>query len=86
MEDIHSGEVPIYMEYFQTIMQYFKIEAKSQRTFFWILTNAERKLDIAFSRKILRSGYAVAGQGVCEFRTQLDHWLCSQILWKQGLG
>lgn len=80
MEDIHTGEVPIYMDYFQEIMIHLKIDPKSQRTFFWVVTNAERKLDNAFSVKILRSGYEKSGQGVCDFRTQLDHWPWSNML------
>ena len=74
METKDEARLPIYMELFQALLDYHRIEPSSQRTYFWLVCNGERWMDECFRPSNVIKGYVAAGQGTNDLRTTLDKW------------
>ena len=53
MMERDESQVLLYMPLFQELMEYHKIDSQSQRTFFWVVCNFQRKLAAASVKLIL---------------------------------
>jgi hypothetical protein len=74
MEGRDESEIPFYMPLFQELLKRHNIDAQSQRTFFWVICNFERKLYKAAADSNLRGAYVKAGAGSFNVRHFLSHW------------
>jgi hypothetical protein len=63
LENQDESEVPVYMALFQRLMELYKVDKKSQRSYFFVVANFERKAHAAAMKSDLRKGYKKSASG-----------------------
>ena len=80
LENQDESEVPVYMALFQRLMELYKVDKKSQRSYFFVVANFERKAHAAAMKSDLRKGYKKSASGSFNIVDSLEHWAGKETL------
>ena len=65
---------------FQRLMELYKFDKKSQRSYFFVVANFERKANAAAMKSDLRKGYKKSASGSFNIVDSLEHWAGKETL------
>jgi hypothetical protein len=74
MEGQDEAKLPSYMELVDNLLKHYKFSKPNQRSYFRLLANLERNIEIAGNTAVMTKGHELAGSSSFDFKTFIHHW------------